>query len=99
MLCILCSPLSFLSLFLNHELIILLKAISAVFEYLDLSKPTKSSGIKLWEASLSLFPLLSRGSTLVMIIGSPFFSLAGILKDDNASRFELTLTSFATCVS
>lgn len=29
----------------------------------------------------------------------PVFSLAGILKHDSASQFELTLTSFATCVS
>lgn len=65
--------LSLFSLF-YYELIIPLEAISAVFEYLDLSKQTKSSGLKLWKA-LSLFPLLSWGSTLVIIIGSPVFPL------------------------
>lgn len=71
--------------FFYYELIILLKATSAVFEYLSLRKPAKSSGMKPREASLSLFPLLSPGSTLVMIIGSPVFYLAGISKQDNAS--------------
>lgn len=51
--------------FLYRELITLLKATSAVFEYLGLSKPAKSSGIKPREASLSLFPLLSPGRTLL----------------------------------
>lgn len=78
--------LSLFSLFYD-ELIILLEAISAVFEYVDLSKPTKSSGIKLWKA-LSLFPLLSWGSTLVIIIGSPVFpsqefSNTTVLQDSN----------------
>lgn len=58
---------------LYYELIMLLKAISAVFEYLGLSKPTKSSRIKPRKASLSLFPLPSRGNILVNIIGSPVF--------------------------
>lgn len=75
--------------FFYYELIVLLKATSAVFEYLSLRKPAKSSGIKPREASLSLFPLLSPGSTLVMIIGSPVFYLAGISKQDNASRLRL----------
>lgn len=39
-----------------YELIILLEATSAVFEYLDLSKQTKSSGLKLRKA-LSLFSI------------------------------------------
>lgn len=60
-LCILCSLLSFYF----YELIILLKATSAVFEYLSLRKPAKSSGIKPKEASLSLFPLLSPGRLLL----------------------------------
>lgn len=51
--------------FFYRELTILLKATSAVFEYLGLSKPAKSSGIKPREASLSLFPLLSPGRTLL----------------------------------
>lgn len=42
-----------------YELTMLLKAISAVFEYLDLNKPNKSSIITLRKASLSLFPLPS----------------------------------------
>lgn len=50
--------------FRYHELIILLRAASPVFEYLGLSKPAKSSGIKPREASLTLFPLLS-GRTLL----------------------------------
>lgn len=85
--------------FFYYELIMLLKAISSVFDDLGLSKPTKSSRIKLWKVSLSLFPLPSWGSILVIIIGSPVFSLAGILKHNNALRFKLTRTSFATCVS
>lgn len=83
------SPLVLFIYFSYYELIILLKATSAVFEYLSLRKPAKSSGIKLREASLSLFLLLSPGSTLVMIIGSPVFYLAGISKQGNASRLRL----------
>lgn len=75
LLCIQCSLSLFLSLF-YYELTMLLRAVSAVFEYLGLSKPSR---IKLWEASLSLFPLPSWGSILVIIIGTSVFSLAGIL--------------------
>lgn len=63
--CILCSLLSWYYFFRCHELIILLKATSAVFEYLGPGKPAKSSGMKPREASLSLFPLLSPGRTLL----------------------------------
>lgn len=51
------SPLS-LPLF-YYELTITPEVISAVFEHLDLSKPSKSCGIKPRNASLSLFSWLS----------------------------------------
>ncbi len=88
LLCMPCS-LSLSPSFFYYELIMLLKAISAVFEYLGLGEPNKSSRIKLWKASLSLFPLPSWGSILVIIIGSPVFCLAGVLNNHNASRFKL----------
>lgn len=72
LLCIPCSP-SLSLFFFYYELIMQLKAISAVFECLGLSKPTKSSRIKPRRASLSLFSLPSWGSILVIIIGSPSF--------------------------
>lgn len=56
-----------------NELTITPEVISAVFEHLDLSKPSKSCGIKPRDASPSLFPRFSWGSALVMIISSPVF--------------------------
>lgn len=51
--------------FFYRKLIVVLEAIRAVFEYLCLSEPAKSSGTKPREASPSLFPLLSPGRTLL----------------------------------
>lgn len=60
------------SFFFYYELIILLKAISAVFKYLGLSQTNQTKQNKAMRR-LSLFPLPSWGSILVIIIGSPVF--------------------------
>lgn len=92
-LCIRCSPLS-----CYYVLIMLPGVVSAVFIYLDPSKPIRSSRIRLHHSSLPFLPLFSQGSILVMIIASVSLSPYRNCKTQ-CCFMVLSLTSFATCVS